>query len=155
MGQFPNLSPFLVSPCVREPVSVQTALHNIPRAQFPEIPLVGWFSINQCRAHVRGNRWCFQVASDSLQWTVLDLWSPKEKISLWDQRLSFSHSELCFITVKMGERKLWHRHQKGTESAPMVWVGLYILFQLVTNNRSKEYLKVVKVLPGPLPQHIS
>ena len=99
MGQFPNLSPFLVSPCVREPVSVQTALHNIPRAQFPEIPLVGWFSINQCRAHVRGNRWCFQVASDSLQWTVLDLWSPKEKFSLWDQRLSFSHSELCMAKV--------------------------------------------------------
>ena len=32
-------------------------------------------------------------------------------------------------------------------------VGLYILFQLVTNNRSKEYLKVIKVLPDSCPQH--
>src|SRR5574337_109496 len=29
----------------------------------------------------------------------------------------------------------------------------YILFQSVTNNRSKECLKVVNVLPDPLPQH--
>lgn len=56
MGQFPDLSLFLVSAGVREPVSVQIALHNIPGAQFPEIPLVAWFSINQRRAHGGGNR---------------------------------------------------------------------------------------------------
>lgn len=56
MGPFPDLSPFLVSAGVRELVLVQAALHDIPRAQFPEIPLVGWFSINQGRAHVGGNR---------------------------------------------------------------------------------------------------
>ena len=56
---------------------------------------------------------------------------------------------------KWDRESFWYRHQKGTESAPVVWVGLYIVFQLVTNNRSKEYLKVVKVLPGPLPQHTS
>ena len=37
----------------------------------------------------------------------------------------------------------------------LVWVGLYILFQLVTNNRLKECLKVLKVLPVPFPQHTS
>ena len=56
MGQFPDLSLFLVSAGVREPVSVQIALHNIPGAQFPEIPLVAWFSINQRRAHGGDNR---------------------------------------------------------------------------------------------------
>ena len=56
MGQFPDLSLLLVSAGVREPVSVQIALQTIPGAQFPEIPLVAWFSINQHRAHVGGNR---------------------------------------------------------------------------------------------------
>ena len=89
--------------------------------------------------------------SDSLHWMVLYLWSPKKKISLRDQRCGFSHSRVScgkrFITVKNGIEKASdtdiRRGQGGPQS--LVWVGLYTIFQLVTNNR--------KVLPDPLPQH--
>ena len=77
--------------------------------------------------------------------------SLKKKISLRDQRCGFSHSRVScgkrFITVKNGIEKASdtdiRRGQGGPQS--LVWVGLYTIFQLVTNNR--------KVLPDPLPQH--
>ena len=54
---------------------------------------------------------------DSLQWLVSGLWSPKEKISLQDQRCSLSHSELCaakiFIKVKVIEKASGIDIQRG------------------------------------------
>ena len=40
--------------------------------------------------YLNSERW----PPDSLQWTVSDSWSLKDRISLWEQRHSFSHSEL-------------------------------------------------------------
>ena len=37
----------------------------------------------------------------------------------------------------------------------LVWVWLYILFQLVTGKRLKEYLEVFNVFIDPVPQHTS
>ena len=42
---------------------------------------------------------------DSLQWTVSDLRSLKDRISLWDQRHSFSHSELHVDVLLKWERR--------------------------------------------------
>ena len=40
------------------------------------------------------------------------------------------------------------------EYPSLVLAGSYILFQLVINNKSKECLKAVKVLPDQLPQYM-
>ena len=65
--------------------------------------------------------------------------------------------ELCgksFIKVKKGLKASDIDIRRG-QRAPysLIWVELYIFFQLVTKNRLKECLKVLKILPDPLPQH--
>ena len=43
--------------------------------------------------------------------------------------------------------------RRGTESAPLASLSKGIIYILISNyNKSKECLKVVKILPGPLPQ---
>ena len=91
---------------------------------------------------------------DGLWWMVSDSWSPKERILLWHQRGSFSHSELreLFITVKKIREIFWPRYQKQIsvgQRVPhsLVLSKLYVLFQLVTNSR--------EIFPDPFPQHTS
>ena len=85
---------------------------------------------------------------ESLWWTVSDLWSPEEIISLWDQRCSFSHSEFLVAKVLLKWKGIEKTSDiEGAEIVPLVLSRPYILFQLVTNNR--------KILPDPLPQHTS
>ena len=56
---------------------------------------------------------------------------------------------------KRDRESFWHRHQKGGGECPhplVLAVELYT-FSIAYYSKSKESLKVVKVLPDPLPQY--
>ena len=104
---------------------------------------------------------CWEYSMDRGDW-----WAMIAYIE-WCQSHNLWRGDFCFRTKNTASVTFYYS-EKGIKKASdidirrgkrlphsLVWVGLYILFQLVTNNRSKEYLKVVKVLPDPLPQHTS
>ena len=62
------------------------------------------------------------------------------------------HSKFCVAEFYSSAKEIEKASDTDTRRGQrvphsLVWVGLYILFQLVTNNR--------KVLPDPLPPHTS
>ena len=65
------------------------------------------------------------------------MWLQSRKSFMW-QKIYYSENGI----EKASDTDI-RRRQGGPQS--LVWVGLYTIFQLVTNNR--------KVLPDPLPQH--
>ena len=86
--------------------------------------------------------------------------SEREKFALEPKTRLQSLTALCgksFIKVKRDRESFWHRHQKRPErvSPSLVLAKHYTIFQLITNNRPKEYLKVIKELPDQLPKHTS
>ena len=70
---------------------------------------------------------------------------------------SLDHSRvLCsrvLLKWKRDWESFWHKHQKGAESAPLASVSKGVIYILINYyNKSKECLKIVKILPDPLPQ---
>ena len=59
------------------------------------------------------------------------------------------------LKYKKGQRKLLTDIRRGTESAPLLVLAreLYT-FSIGYYSKSKGYLKVVKVLPDPLPSNL-
>ena len=54
------------------------------------------------------------------------------------------------VLLKTKQKDFWNKHQKGViENTPIVILEQSIIYF------SKEYLKVVKVLPDPFPRHTS
>ena len=82
--------------------------------------------------------------------------SEREKFALEPKTQLQSLIAFCG-KVKRDRESFWHRHQKRPERVPpsLVLAKHYMLFQLVTNNRPKEYLKVIKKLPDQLPKYTS
>ena len=54
------------------------------------------------------------------------------------------------FTVKKDGESFWLRHQKGVKSAPVLAKELYT-FLIGYYSKSKECLKIVKILTDPLP----
>ena len=94
---------------------------------------------------------------------VLDSWSPKEKISLQDQRCSLSHWELCsvkhkltFIKVKGAEEASSGRKAlEGGGRVPHPQFRQGTIYSSVSCwEQIKEYLKALKFYQAFLPQYI-
>ena len=54
------------------------------------------------------------------------------------------------FTVKRDRESFWLRHQEGVKSAPVLAKELYT-FLIGYYSKSKECLKIGKILPDPLP----
>ena len=133
------------------------SVHGIFQARILE-----WVAMPSSTGSSRPRDWT-RVSSiaggfDSLRWTMLDSWSTKKKIWLWDQGPGLITQELLcsrvLLKYKKGERKLLTQTSEGGwRAAPSLVLARELYTFLISYyNKSKECLKVVKILPDPLSQ---
>ena len=116
-----------------------------------------WWIFFNCK---RNNYFCeiHHKEINSLQWTMSDPWSWK-KIWLWDQGPGLITQELLCSRVLLkwtrDRESFWCIHQKGDGECPssVILARELHIFSIGYYSKSKECLKVVRVLPDPLPQY--